>query len=882
MTPRPGPSRLWSWLLSRTASSDERAELVGDLDDEFSRRAEATGLKQARRWYRRQVLGSVRPLIGRRLARSRRLPNVRTGSGQDLRLAFRSLRRSPGFTFSVVLMLGLGIGAHTVVYAVVDALVLRPLPFGDRSPRLFTVHSIHPTLAPDWDDSDVSYADLIDFRRESSAFEQIEAAIGRNVSVSHGRETVRILAASMTPGMFRLLGMSPAMGRDFRDDEAAEPGFETSAIVSHALWQSLLGGDPDAAGRPVLMNGRAITIIGVMPQGFMFPEEHQLWLPYRGQEHANRGNRSFFTFALLRDGIDPARGDDDLNAVARRLAERHPDTNREWGVRTMPVRSTFVSMDDEATVLAAVSVLLLAACANIAGLLMARGTARQRELTVRAALGSGRLRLVRLLMMETMVLATAGGVVGLALAVWGVRALVAWVPEPPPYWATPAIDLRVAAFAIGLTALTALLAGLVPALRVSRTDTARSLHAGGRSTTAEPSHRRFQQSLVIGQVAVSLALLVGGLLLSRSATALLTANGGFELEPLLSLRFYIAGDQYDDIDARTALVHEIVRRAASVPGVEAVGATGSIPTDDGGSDLRLLRPGTATTAEEIGGQTTPVTAGFWPALSLALIGGRPFTEAESRDADTDAVIINQRLAGLLWPGASAIGRAFRVVRAGEPETVRVVGVAPDLVYEEFGEVTPRSERMVYVPYARAGWRTQALMVRTPRDPAAVADAIREEIRAVDPGIAVYDVMTMRDRRAYNHWGDRFVGQTFSAFALAAVLLACIGAYGIAAYGVAERRREIGVRVALGADRAGILRLFVSGGVRVAVTGAALGLPLAILTAYGLQSELFGISPWSEPVWIWPGLALMAAVVVATWLPAERASRTNPVVALRIE
>jgi predicted permease len=877
-------------LLLRTAAPpDERDELVGDLDDEAALRARATGTTAARRWYRRQVRRSLLPILARRLARRfgpsrdvRPTRAVGTGVLQDLRLALRSLRGSPAFAVAAVLMLALGIGAFTVVYAFVDALVVRPLPFGDRNGRLVTIHSVHPTLTADPDDAGMSYADVIDFRRETTTLAALEVAIGRSVAISTGSDTRRVEAASVTPGLFRLLGVAPVLGRTFDDADGAAPGFESAVLLSHALWRDLLGGDARAVGGDLFLNGRAVTVAGVMPPGFAFPDEHQLWLPYRGDPTAGRQNRGWLAIGLLAPGVTFDDGAAAVNRASARLAERYPETNRDWAARVQPLRDTFVSITDEGTVLGAVSLLLLAACANLAGLVVARNLGRRREMTVRAALGARRFRLIRWLLAEAVVLAAAGGGLGLLFAAWGIRALVAWIPEPPPYWAMPALDLRVALVAVSVTALVALLSGLMPAVRLSRVQSTGALTTGARSAGAASSHRRLQHVLVVGQVAVTFSLVAGALLLGRSATALLEADAGFDHRPLYSARFYIAGDQYDPIEARAALVEQIVQRLRALPGVQGAAATGAIPTDDGGGDIRLLAaPGTAGGHEEIGAQLVPVTPGFWQAIGLSFLEGRTFTASEAADPQTRAVIVNRRLATRYWPGESAIGRTLPVAGGIDAALARIVGVVPDLVYEEFGEVTPQSELNVYVPYVTAGWRSQAVLVRVAGPaPGAVTTMVRRAIRAIDPGLAVYDELTMTARRQYNHWGAQFVGRAMTGFAIAALLLACVGAYGIASHGVAERRREIGVRIAIGATAADIRRIFLTTGARLALGGTLVGLPLAFLTARALESELFRVSPWDGSVWVLLPALLATAVVAASYWPARRASRTDPAVTLR--
>ena len=448
--------------------------------------------------------------------------------------------------------------------------------------------------------------------------------------------------------------------------------------------------------------------------------------------------------------------------------------------------------------------------------------------------------------------------------------------------------MRLVGFAAGLTALVGLVAGGIPALRISASVPPSGLLSGARSASDAPAHRRLQRALVVGQVAVGFALLVGAGLLVRSGHALVTADGGFNPDPLLSLRVYIAGDRYDPIAARTTLVNEIVRRVSALPGVEAAGATSSIPTDDGGAAIRVLPPaGDRDSSAEIGAMAMSVTPTFWDSLGLSLKEGRVFAGTEITDPRGDAVIINQGLAERLWPGASAVDRTFRLVTATDTSTVRVVGVAPDLVYEEFSETTPQSQLNVYVPYVRTGGRAQALIVRTRQvSPESLGTTlvplIREELRTLDPGLAVFDVMTMRDRRSYNHWGNVFIGRTFSAFAVVTLLLACIGAYGIAAFNVNYRRREIGVRLAVGATPGDVLRLFLAGGLRLAAIGAVVGIPIALVTARALEPSLFRVTPWEASLWLGPPLVLMAVVLVASYLPARRASHVDPVTVLRTE
>lgn len=805
---------------------------------------------------------------------------------QDLRFAVRSLLASRGFTAAAVLTLGLGMGATTVVFGVVDALLLRPAPFGPRSGRLVTLHSTHPTQAQDWDDSELSYADALDLRDSTRTLEDVAVLMARNVSLSSESEAERVLGASISPNLFAVLGISPQLGRVFRDDDGAAPGVETVAIISDGLWRRLYGADPSISGRSILMNGRAVTVVGVMPPRFAFPSRIDVWLPYRVDRNWNRAGRSMLTVGLLREGVSIDTARDDARRVAADLEARHPQTNRGWGIHVMPIREFFVSGAERRAVsamLIAVALVLLVGCANVASLLVARGIARQRELTVRVALGAGRFRLIRLLLAESAILSIAGGAVGLLLAGWGLDALLVSNPEPPPYWANVTVDMRIAVFAFALAGVTALLCGLLPAVRVSSVDISSGTLQSGRTSGASRTHRRFQGALVATQVAVSFALLIGATLLARSTAALQSADIGFDARPVLSLRMYIAGDAYDQAPARARAIATVVQRLQEMPGASAAAATGAIPGDDGGATVRLMpETGGTGAGSEIGAQTIPMTPALFTALGLQLVEGRTFTDAEVDNPAASVAIVNRRLAQAFWPGQSAVGRQLRVLETDGPVILRIVGVAPDLVYEELGEETSQSRLNVYVPYARMPYRSMALLVKADASPLQLAQAARRVVHGVDPAFAAFDVMTMDERRRFTMWGERFIGRTFGAFALAALLLACIGAYGLTAYAALQRTREIGVRIAIGATRTDIIRLLLARDGRLALGGMIVGLPAAVVAARLLESLLFQVSPWQPGVWILTPMALLVAILLASFLPARRASLTDPAEALRAE
>jgi predicted permease len=776
---------------------------------------------------------------------------------------------------------------------VVDALVLRPLPFGGRTDRLVSLHSTHPTQATDWDDAGVSYADLLDLREESRTLLAVEGLLHRNFSLAGTDATERVLGASVTPGLFAMLGVAPALGRAFAADEGAEPGHEAVALLGHALWQRRFGGDPAIVGRPVLLNGRAVTVIGVMPAGFRFPELHDLWLPYAAARGEHRERRALLALGLLRPGTSEAAARQELTAVAARLAARHPATNRGWGLHLMALRDYYVEPHTRrmlTTMLAAVTMVLLVACANVAGLLLARGINRHQELTVRAALGAGRWRLLRLLLTESLLLAVAGA----ALGAWGanaaLRAIVATNPDPPAYWVSFAIDGRALLFVAGLAMLTTLACGLVPGLRVSRLDL-RSGIAGSRGSTGG-EQRRLQTALVIGQIAAGLALLVTATLLAASSRRIGGADLGFDPRPLLSLRLYLAGDAYDEPAARAQVLVRVNQRLAALPGAAAAAAIGAIPGDDGGDGIRVVTDRGATLpGDELGVQLVPVAGPFFATLGLTLHAGRSFTEGEAVDPESDVVVVGARLAAELWPDQDPLERRLGIVGTYAPTAadgseatrwLRVVGVAPDLVYEEVGEETAQSQRTVYVPSAVAGWRTMALLVRADGDPASLAIGVPRVLRAIDPALAPYDVMTMAQRNVVTHWGESLLSRLFTGFAAIGLLLSCLGSYGLMAFAAARRHREMGLRLAIGATAADLLRLQLRSGARLAVAGVLLGLPLALLVASALQGVLYGVSAWDPRIWLLLPPLLMAVVLLACYLPARRASLTEPAAALRVE
>ncbi|MGH9336485.1 MAG: ABC transporter permease, partial [Vicinamibacteria bacterium] len=538
-------------------------------------------------------------------------------------------------------------------------LLLRPLPFGEATDRIVSIHSTHPTQFPEgWDDAEVSYSDLENVRRESVLLEDVAGHLGRSFTL-YEEDAVRVLGGSITPNLFPLLGIEPILGRSFLEGEGALPGFESVAVLSYGLWQSRFAGDPSVLGKPIRLNERELEVVGIMPPRFQFPEVDELWVPYDPGEDGLRSARSLLAVGRLREGIAVGELRSELQTLAERLSRLYPDTNRGWGLHALPYRELIVEPETRAAahiLLAAVGLVLLIGCANLASLLLARGTERHRELSVRAALGAGRGALLRQLLAESLVLGLGGGLLGTLVALWGIDALVASFPEKPAPWVDLGIDARVAGFIAALSLGASLTFGLVPALRATRIDLLASL-GSGRDPSSARGHSRAQLSLVVGQIAASLALLVGAGLMLQSFLSLSSADAGFNDRKILSFRMVLSGDAYDPLSAKVGFFRDAVDRIESLPGVRSASATTSLPIDDGGSLTRLVtpeKPGVDGT--ELGVQAIGVTPGFFTTLDVSAIEGRFFEAHDLEESAPGVTILNRRLAERLWPRESATGR----------------------------------------------------------------------------------------------------------------------------------------------------------------------------------------------------------------------------------
>lgn len=806
-----------------------------------------------------------------------------SGPVQDLFHAWRGLKQKPGFLIAALLTLAVGIGANVTIFSLVNGINFRPMPFGDRSDRLVTLHPTHRLIdeEPGWGDTEIAYRDLLDFR-EAASIDGIGAFFNRAFVLSgDAASTERVRGGSVTPNLFPLLGIEPFLGRHFRDEEAAAPGLESVVMMTHGLWMRRYGSDPAIVGKTVVVNDRARVVIGVLPPGFKFPEREELYTPFRGDE-SPRNARNVNAVALMRPGVTLAQSQLELSAIAKRLENTYPDTNRGFGVRAFPIRRSYVGRDDQRlsiVLMSAVGFVLLIMCANLANLMLVRGAGRQRELAVRAAMGASTSRLVWIALCESVLLALPGSFLGLLASQWASDALVASFPDALPYWMQFDMDRRVALFTFLLATFTSLAVGVLPALRATRLNLVTDLKDGARGASLGRAGYRMQAALTVAQVALSFGLLVGANLMVRSYLAMQSADLGFDHKPILAASGYLAGDAYDNVRARSAFFRRVSSTLRSIPGIANATVTTATPGDDGGNGRRLLIDGRTADGDEIGVQAIGISETFFATLGLPMLDGRALTAQEVDDPDVRVAILNQPLAEKLWPHESAVDRRIGFRNGSGIEWFRVVGVAPKIHYEEIGEETEQSRLNVFLPYALDASRAPALLIRAEGSPDPLVQPVREALSGLGASFPVTGLMPMRDLRRRTTFEEEFFGDLMGAFAAIAVLLACLGIYALIAYSVGRRSREIGVRLALGATPGDVIAMLLRESARIGSAGLLAGMTLGVAIARVLTTTLYGVR---VDTWLFVSIAAPLTLVLfaATWWPARRAARVEPTIALR--
>ena len=802
----------------------------------------------------------------------------------DVRYALRALRRQPGFAAVAILTLALGIGATTTVFSVVYGVLLRPLPFADAD-RLVRVYADREGVP--WT---ASPPDFVDWRAQATSFEDLTAITPLSFAITGEGPAQQHGAAMATAAFFSVLGVAPALGAGFTEVHEV-PGQDRVVLLGDALWRTQYGADPEVVGRTIRLDGGEYQVIGVMPAGFAEPATAELWVPlaFTADDLATqRGAHYLRVYGRLRPGVTVDRADREMREIAARLDAAYPTANPGWRAQVTSLRDSVVGDARRPlyALLGAVGLVLLMTCVNVASLLLSRAVARDHEIAIRVALGVNRLRLVRGVLAESLVLALAGGALGVALATWGVEALTRLAPTNLPRVEQVGVNPLILAFALAVSGLTGVVFGAAPSLQLlRRREDAGALAAGARGGTAGRVAQRWRQALVTAQVALAVTLVAGAGLLMKSLGRILATDPGFRPEGVLTFNLSLPDDGYEP--ARVdAFAHNVEERLRSLPGVSDVGLVFGLPlTSSFSITVSSLdgRPLPADEQERLGGQQLRfATPGYFRAIGMTLLRGRGFSEADRAGASPVAVI-NETAARAIFGGEDPIGRHLsfgtRMGLGGDRVNGEIVGVVRDV-----RDVALREPARGHVYFAHAQWPVGFLqpVVRTTGDPLALAEAARRAVAEVDPNVPVYQVRTVAQLLETSTARDRFLTLVLGVFALTALALAAVGIYGVVSHAVSQRIRELGIRLALGARTTDILRLVVRQGALLAGAGAGIGLVGTLFATRALRGLLHEVTPTDPPTLIAGTFVLVVVALAASYLPARRAARVNPVEALRHE
>ncbi|HEX5835667.1 MAG TPA: ABC transporter permease [Pyrinomonadaceae bacterium] len=804
---------------------------------------------------------------------------------RDVRYGIRSLLKRPGLTLVALITLALGIGINTAIFSAVDSVLLRPLPFKDPE-RLMAIweHTPHLGIAR----NEFAPANYFDLRNQNQVFEGVGAFGQLSTNLTGAGEPEQLEGQLVTANVFALLGVPAAVGRTFAADED-QTGRDQVVVLSDALWQRRFNRDPGVINRTITLNGESYTVVGVMPSGFFFPErEVELWLPWAMEpgQAEGRGDHYFRLVARLNPGVTREQANAEAEAIAARLAAEYPRTNEGLGFVVNSFHQDYVGdlRRPMLILFAAVGFVLLIACANVANLLLAQATTRRREIAIRMALGARRWAIARQLLTESLLLASAGGLFGVFAAIWGVEALAKLLPESLSKLQAISVDSRVFLFAVGVTLLTAIAFGVVPALHATRANPGEALAETGRDVAGGLSGRYLRRVLVIAEVALAVVLLVGAGLLIRSFNRLRQVDLGFTTHNLLTMRMVLPMPKYRQPETRRAFYDELIRRVNEIPGVESAGINTRLPLSTTGMKFSF----------SVEGRTMPsdsnlpfavfrvVNPDYFRAMEIPLQRGRVFDTRDVADS-TPVFVVNRRLAEQFWPGEDPSGKRVKV---GPPDSPNawgtVVGVVGDvrqtgLYGEQLAEL--------YVPYAqeRRSWMSpRDLVVRTRGDAGLLAGAVREAVWAVDKDQPVSNIRTMDQVLAATVSRERFQMLLLTLFATLALVLACVGLYGVISYAVAQRTHEIGVRMALGAQARDVLSLVIRQGMVLTFAGLLLGVLGGLAVTRVMTDLLFGVTATDAVTFITAGGLLLVVSFLACYVPARRATKVDPLIALRYE
>ena len=894
--------RLWNRLRSWLEATLRRSRTENEMDAElrFHLQAYAEELMQ-KGWPKEEALRPARLEFGgmetaKEECREARRANLLETLIQDLRYGTRMMLRTPGLTVTAIIVLGLGIGANSAIFSVVNAVLLRPLPF-DQPDRLVQVWHRPPQASfPGIPIFAVSPANFMDWRSQSQAFEGMSAyGFGRYTLSGAGRPEV-IQMVAVTHGFFSVLHAQPILGRVFGAEED-EAGREHEVILSYAEWRSRFGADPQIVGKSLQLNSRAFTVVGVMGPTFEFPissdpdDRPQMWKPlaWTDRERAVRDNHNYAVVARLKQGVSLKQAQAELDAISNELALRYPDDDKGWGAIAIPVREDLVTDVRPALLilLGAVALVLLIACANVANLMLSKALSRRKEMAVRAALGADRRRLLQQALSETLLLALLGGALGLIFAHYGVIFIVKFLAQRLPRSSEIRVDGWVLAFTVGVSLATGIAAGLLPALRMSKTNVNEALKQGLGRTASDSGGNRTRNVLVVCEVALSLMLLIGAGLLIHSLWMLRSANPGFDPNHVVTMSLSIPPAKFADPTQQIAYFGRVLDRVRTLPGVQSAGLIDSLPLNNNGSHEPIWIEGhpVVPMADMPEVDVRLISPGYMSSMHIPLLSGRDVDNSDVAGRP-GAVLISESMAKSFWPSEDPIGK--RLTLYFYPDLPRtVVGVVAD-VKTAMNETKP--EPTLYLSFGQLSglrgqdWRSfgMKLAVRTNAAPLSGIPAITNTVREVDAEVPLLNIQTMDDSVSASLSPQRFTMLLLAAFAGLALLLAMVGIYSVMSYTVSRRTHEIGIRMSLGASRADVLLLVVRQGMLLALAGLSIGVAGALGLSRVMRSQLYGVQPTDPVTFVSVASLLLVVVLAASYIPARRAMRVNPTEALRYE
>jgi putative ABC transport system permease protein len=796
---------------------------------------------------------------------------------QDLRYGARMLAKNPGFTLIAVLTLALGIGANTAIFSVVNAVLLRPLPYPEPDQLSWVWldnrrEGIHEDIT--------SFPNFVDWRDQNQVFQGLAGVNGWAPSLTGMGEPEELRGASVSANFFALMDVNPMLGRGFLPAEE-EDGHDQVVVISHGLWQRRFGGALNVINQTLNLSGRGYTVVGIMPPGFQFPTKAELWKPLAptAQTRAARNSLWLQVFGRIKSGVTRAQAQAEMDVIARRLEEQYPGVNRGFGINVVPMHEQLVGKARPAlmVLLAAVACVLLIACANVANMLLSRAAARQREIAVRAALGASRWRIVRQLLTESVLVAVLGGVLGLLLAVWGLELLRALGPADLPRLENIGVDGRALAFTLTLSFLTGLVFGLAPALQTAKLGLNEILKEAGQS---KAGGHRLRKLLVVSEITLALVLLIGGGLMIRSSWLLQQVEPGFNPERLLTARLSLPRSRYPEGPQVIAFYQQVSERLATQPGVLAVGATSSVMMEKMHQAGRFTIEGRPVEPQAQRPELPydAVTPGYFKTMGIPFVKGREFTEQDT--GQVPVTIINETMARRFWPGEDPLGKRFKFGNLDSNNPwLTIVGVAHDV--KRLGLDTPvRIE--CYVPHRQLPTRSMELVMRTTASPLTMSRPVRAAVWTLDKDLPITKLLTienvLRETVAPRHFNMLLLG----LFAAVALFLAAVGIYGVMSYVVTQRTREIGIRMALGAQSRDVLNLVIGQGMKLTLIGVLIGSGGALALTRLMKTLLFGVSATDPLTYLVIALLLMLVALLACWIPAWRATKVDPLVALKYE